>query len=816
MADNPRGATLGRRLAHWWWVLPLAYLVISIVYQAFFFPFLPGGTERYHLETDCYIVEIRFPLVLTVANQPGGEVSQPASFWVWKNTNQTTAVCDSEARIAITHDTLDLVWLEEKQEVPASRLLPVSNRREEAMPHRAFVYLAPQENLPPKAELSVLVNQTQVDKIQGLDGSNLTAIPVRLWSAGKSGWFRLANLLLGSQNLAVVTGAITLLTALYKFFQDAQMRRAQQQKDFETALQSFDRLLQTKPERIAEEYFALHEKTQDWNLPQEQREQLERKFKTHAQGLSQGRIWAHSLREEIIRRIKEKRTDEHKLWLAKVQTITSFPKSEEYEALLAFWESADKTPSNTEFPMLLKNGLSVFRALGMESADWVVERVYESIHQHRKASTGTEDGNPPTTEPNTNASNAKILEGLKTEWFSAGKAAGHYLLEKLAQHEQSKLEEQKIPGKIKISGIRSAIQKWEGDTPIPPNQIEPPFGLWGRDPVYETSPRVLELWGGASPRWRHPFGPLKAEDDPRLPLKAGEKDKRPVGGLFWDEHPLWKQVSGDESCLITAPAGRGGSAMMLMGRHIRRLWGRAPGLSLGLTLSGKPDAALLWQQAERALSETLRRDLVEDPYWLLSAPPFVREWVVSFFQKEYEQVSRLSRRLQEAGLPKEDSDVVISVLHMAIGRNAYRGAGQFPELLLMLRQVLGEAARYRLRSGKFDIFYWIELPDPRYAAGWLETLQETGLPNLGAQKIFCRSSLASQGWNEMYRPFELTWSEEDLGNMLNHRLKQCNQTEIKDSLKIEHLVKEAKGSPSQLIALGNEAVQKLASQEQGA
>jgi len=62
----------------------------------------------------------------------------------------------------------------------------------------------------------------------------------------------------------------------------------------------------------------------------------------------------------------------------------------------------------------------------------------------------------------------------------------------------------------------------------------------------------------------------------------------------------------------------------------------------------------------------------------------------------------------------------------------------------------------------------------------------------------------------MYPPVELTWREKDLHTMVNHRLKQCNQIELKDVLALETLVKQAKGSPSQLIALGNEKVQELA------
>ena len=808
MAENPKKSSMADRYPLLWIGLGV-YVVISVFYQAVVFPNLPGGTEKHTFSTDCFQLGIRFPRVLTVATRPGGEVSQPATLWLWKRPsppNPTECETKEKASIAISSNVLDLVWFDDEgKEVAPGLLLQTGETQENAPPHRIFVYIAPQTPIAKSADLQVEI-----------DGQDVGTLPVATWPPGISSLFRLLNIALGSPNLAFLAAIVAIVSGMYKILQDNQTRRQQQQKEFETALQTFESLARTTPERIAEEYFALREKTQGWNLPAEQHEQLERKFKAYAQEFASGRIWAHSLRKDILRRLQgeQDKADEHKTWLDKIQAKTGFPTPEEYVTLLSFWENTNNTNKVETLSDVLKNGLNVFRTLGMESADWVVERVYAVIHQLRKI--GSENGRASTTEPNTNAINAQIYEPLKIEWFQNGRAAGHYLLEKLAQYEQSQREAQNISNKMKVPGVRAEIQRWEGDTPTPPNQIKPPFGLWGRDPVYETSQRVLDLLGGASPRWRHPFGPLKAEDDPRLPLKAGENDKRPVAGLFWNEHPLWTQVNGEHSCLVTTPPGRGGSAMLLMGRHTRRLWGRAPALSLGLTLSGKPDAALLWQQAERALSETLRRDLVEDPYWLLNAPGFVREWVVSFFQKQYGEVARLSSRLREAGLPDEDADVVISVLHMAIGRNAYQGAGQFTELLTMLRQVLGESARYRLRSGKFDIFYWIELPDPRYAITWLETLREAGLLNLGVQKIFCRAQLPKSEWNEIYQPLELTWREEDLEKMLLYRLRQCNQPELEVSLDTQELARQAQGSPTRLIALGNEAVHKLARQEQGA
>lgn len=813
MAENETGSKARRVLTRWWWaILLLLYVTISIIYQAFVFPFLPGGTERYHFETDCFIAEIRFPLVLTVANQPGGEVSQPASFWVWKNPNPNAAVCEPEARIAITHDTLDLVWLEEKQEVPASWLLPVSNLREEARPHRTFVYLAPQENLPSRAGLTVLVNQTRVDKIRKTDGTNLTAIPVQLWSVSASGWFRLFNLLLGSQNLTLLASILTIVGGIYKLFNDEQERRKQQQKEFDTALAEFEQRATQQPEQIANEYLDLLTKNKKSGVPSPQQEQLERKFQDFTRQFPQGHIWARGLRlrlAEDLRTLQQQdsekqsagteqasRRSELIAWLENAQKETEFLSDAQFQSLKQLLARDSAQPQDLSY--LLQNALQVFRALGVESQPFIIKRINQAIEENAKDARRQIQNDRST--PTAPLFPKEILESIKKTWFDDGKAAGHYLLEGLTKTQPE---------------LRKTLFEWEANDPAPPNIILPPFGLWGNDPVYETPPEVLKLFGETNPRWKHPFGPRKAEDDPRLPLKAGKNDLRPVSGLFWDEHPLWTAVLSLEPCFVTAPPGSGASAMLRMGRHIRRFWGRKPALSLGLSLSGKAEMSTLWHSAERALSEALRRDLVEDPYWLLSANAFTQEWVISFFEHVYGSIWRLSGRLQEAGLPEEETDLIVSTLHAAAGRKAYQGAGQFPELLSMLRQRLGEAARYRLRDDRFEVFVWAEVKDADFTSAWLDLLAESGLLQLGVAKIFSPAKALPSHVRGALTDCELAWTEEQLTAMLHHRFKQTKQDALLQEISgdIQKLVQDAWRSPARLIELGNRKIQQLARPE---
>ncbi|PWH11737.1 MAG: hypothetical protein DDG60_16615 [Anaerolineae bacterium] len=791
-------------MARWWWVLPLVYLVVSVIYQAFFFPFLPGGTERYHFETDCFILEIRFPLVLTVANQPGGEVSQPASFWLWRNSTWNATRCQAQALVSLTpSEPIDMVWLQNLKEGQPALLLYAYQSREWAIPEQVFVYLAPQEHLPASTTLAV-----------AMDGNEIGRISATLWSASASGWFRLANLLLGSQNLALVTGAITLLTALYKFFQDAQARRQQQQKEFDAMVAEFEQRAMQRPERIAKEYLALLEKTSHLDIANEQREWLKQKYQDFTRQFGQGHIWARALRSQLVETLRTYETanttptirngqpvpsnstsDAEDLyqWLNTAQEETGFLSDEQYGSVIRFQQ--DKDNQLQTFADCLRDGLHTFRALGTESAPYVIHRVKTALEQacqewrrdlQNERLTPTSPRYPP-----------EILNAFKQAWFDEGKAAGHYLLDQFV-----KLQPE----------LRNQLLKWEEEDPAPPNTIKPPFGLWGRDPVYETRPEVLKLFGEPNPRWKHPFGPLKAEDDPRLPLRAGKADERPIGGLFWEEHPLWETLLSFETCFVTVPDGHGKTAMQLMGRHIRRFWGRRPALSLGFSLSGKPNVETLWHNIERALSEALRRDLVEDPYWLLSSEMFLQEWVISFFEHVYGDVWKLSSRLQEAGLPDEETDLVVSTLHAAAGRKAYQGPRQFLHFLSMLRQRLGESARYRLRDDHFEVFFWVEIQHADFSDAWLDLIAENGLLQAGIYKIFSASKTQPLNLRGTFTKHELTWTEEQLRDMLQYRFKQTKQDALLEMLDVTALIKEAHHSPVRLIQAGNRKIQELSKQ----
>lgn len=758
-------------------------------------------------------MEIRFPRVLTVANQPGGEVSQPASFWVWRNPNAGATTCDPQARLAITHDTLDLVWLEEEQEVSSSWRLPVNNRREEASPHQVFVYLAPQENLPSSAELIVMVNDTIVDQIEKSNRTNLKAIPVNLWSAWASGWFRFFNLLLGSQNLTLLAGIISIVGGIYKLFQDEQERRKQQQKEFDAAVVEFEQKASQKPEQAASEYLDLLARIRDWGLPPEQQERLRRKFRDVTRQFPQGHIWARGLRAQLAAELNEAMEGEVEAPVKKKPAWMKLAKPQNGEAPPSWPETAQKeteflseaqlqslkrlltVPAETEdLAALLRDGLQVFRALGEESKTFIARRILGVIEAQAKEARRKIQVELLT--PATPLFSREILDVVKREWFEQGKAAGHYLLEQIAREQKD---------------LRKALLEWEEADPSRPNQIRPPFGLWGNAPVYETPPEVLQLLGESHPRWKHPFGPRKAEDDPRLPLLTGKDDLRPIGGLFWEEHPLWASILSLEPCFVTASPGSGVSAMLRMGQHIRRFWGRKPALSLGLSLSGKPEMPTLWHHTERALSASVRRDLVEDPYWLLGAESFVQEWVASFFEHVYSNIWRLTSRLQEAGLPEEETDLIIALLH-ATERKAYHGPMQFPDLIGILRERLGEAARYRLRDDRFEVFLWVEIKDAEFTPAWLDLLRESGLLQLGIAKVFSPAKILPTSLHGTLAKYELTWTEEQLTAMLRHRCKQTGQNALLDEIRenIPQLIKSAHRSPARLIEWGNREIQALA------
>jgi hypothetical protein len=155
---------------------------------------------------------------------------------------------------------------------------------------------------------------------------------------------------------------------------------------------------------------------------------------------------------------------------------------------------------------------------------------------------------------------------------------------------------------------------------------------------------------------------------------------------------------------------------------------------------------------------------------------------------------------------------MIALLHATKERKAYHGPMQFLDLIGILRQRLGEAARYRLHDDRFEVFVWVEIRDAEFTPAWLDLLRESGLLQLGIAKVFSPAETLPPSLHGTLAKYELAWTEEQLTAMLRHRFKQTGQNALLEEMRndLPQLVKSARHSPARLIEGGNREIQALA------
>ncbi|HHS97323.1 MAG TPA: hypothetical protein ENK08_05405 [Chloroflexi bacterium] len=276
--------------------------------------------------------------------------------------------------------------------------------------------------------------------------------------------------------------------------------------------------------------------------------------------------------------------------------------------------------------------------------------------------------------------------------------------------------------------------------------------------------------------WFTSFGPVKAEEDPRLPTARfpREKEKRKQTDLFWARHPLWEEIKVARSALFVAPPKSGRTAFIWMGRYERRFWGLSPALSLYLPLDGPPDKEVLLHSLRNALGESLLCALAEDPFWLLDAPSDYQARLCSFLINWAGDPVELFHRMAIRGLREGDPDVRLLrelLLQYSSSSKDLLGEPEVLSLLEMARETLGEAARYRLRDPTFSTFLWVDVKGEK-GPGWVRLLQGwERLRQTAHLKIFTPQDCP-------FEPrFYLEWREKDIRNLLEHRWEKVKLDE---------------------------------------
>jgi len=264
------------------------------------------------------------------------------------------------------------------------------------------------------------------------------------------------------------------------------------------------------------------------------------------------------------------------------------------------WITDPPFPPATEEIKQLLNLVGLEKALSEALALWLRKHLtgekthIENADQHQEGGAG------------------KRLEKWLQEWgdtlHTPGLLLAQQVLEALERWPEEKKEgEIKAPLKKEITSTKSALHNNPNPFQIKPGGV---LSLW---PTH-TPPDLCTEWANA---FLSPFGPLKAEQDPRL----SSETNIPLG-MFWEGHPLWQRIQQEGHLWIHTTPGCGASALIWIGRERYRYWGSDhAGFSFYLPLYPSPVLDQTFtRQVARGLRRAILRNLLEDPTWFLAAP----------------------------------------------------------------------------------------------------------------------------------------------------------------------------------------------------
>lgn len=742
---------------YWVYALVFLFIIISLIYQGWGFVFdYPGYSSVDLIKIEpCYNFKVRIPYQFPLSSVPASNLARPIIVWGWKDPEP---ICKnkSDQVFVLLRDRENLIFTDkEKVDLAASMLVNMGANESQAEPQSIFVYVP----LGTKVTEGVSLNIEILGKIR-------RSWLLNVQTPFSAGMYRILDLLLGTPLVA----ALTFVIATAKFVFDWQEKRKNELRDIEKQIE----MLGNDKEEIVLKTLDLHKQILAKNAPVYIHEKLVREFDRH-KGLNfPGGIWSSRLRDEIVRRC---RNEDFQRWLDDMPEWIGFYSDEKFgendkeflrstlQQLLSLNHVSEITKE------LLSSLIRVFNMLGLVSKKMIVEKIDQVFERSQKPENA-------------------VVNLLYEEWYKSGGAGGRYLLRSLVN-----------------SNIREKLEQWEVKNFIAPNILKQNCYPWlnTSDVKYPKKNKMLRM-----PE-RNPFGPLKAEDDQRLPMPEikREHSTEKEMGLFWDEHPLWTtSIVNPETALYLAGPGMGTTAFIWMGRRERRYAGLKPSFSIYIPLSGAASIDKMWSELEVGLADSLLISLSEDPYWFLGANPSAQEYIGRFLLDHHNDLARLLLRLEELGLPLHEQMILADILIGVKSAPTYKRENYY-RVLENIVTLMREAAFCRLSENRgFDCYFWIEIKDTS-TLGWLDLIKKMGLSSMGILKIFSKEN--KRNLNKEYKQFSklVNWSNSELNELLSYRINNTCKEEgwQRYLLDRDQLVAKAKGMPKELINQGNIALQ---------
>lgn len=731
----------------------IIYFLISVSYQTI--SFILDKTNFYLppkaiSSNPCFELRLRIPKQIPLSAVNSDGNGKPITIWAWKKEDK---ICEYEQITVNIKNDSGLVFLNsDKLETAPKFVLPLGNVEEDAPRETAFVFLPLNGISNGNVKFTLSTNTGETTKC-------CYVINTTTQSSASFILFKFLDILLGTTLFSI----IAFVFSGVKYYLDQENKKREDIALLDVKITD----LENKEEDLGLSVVNLMRDAEKI----ERTEILLAKFIQLRSNLDYGSIWSANLRKEIAHRLGK---DDFNEWINEVSNWLGFPSKEDIAVLVWFsnWLRSSELPIETK---TLNDLLRVFNVLGMCGLSVIEEKVDEILKK------GDLLGN------------SEIVRKIWEAWYENGQASGRFLLTY-----------------IKNEKVKNNLRKWNSKNPLPPNNISRKFWPWG-DTVRFHVP--IEDEDNMLKNHLHPFGPLRAQDDPRLALPRASIDNdksNQVVGLFWDKHPAWENsILLPVSAVYIVNPGMGTTAFIWTGRRERRYWGLRPSLSLYFPLVGAASEDKTWRGLETGLADSLLVSLAEDPYWLLgSNKKSAQERIGKFLLYFYKEIPRVLHLLDELRLPSHEQMIFADMLMENKSAPNY-DRNEFHRLVDDILLVMGDAALDRLYDGeRFECYLWIEIKDSPSLRDWFDIFGKLGLGSIGRTKIF---SSEKEGWeHDKFPKVIISWEEDDLRNLLKYRISQSrmNWQERLPGVDIEELIRRADKSPRELIRLGNEKLLK--------
>ncbi len=697
---------------------------------------------------------------------------QPLTLWAW--SDQVGNTVPSTIVISLQSESNEIVFRDwDGKETAPSVELPLGTQSASAP--RQTLFLQKRRPLSSGEQRFALgVNSNgQAFRVSPKDFSLQLESPWHL---------SLRNLLAQVFNTTVGAIVATSLTVL-KLYQEHRDKVQKTREEFYSALETLRKA--DDIEGAAEEYLRI------WQWARTKRSLLFPEWKQHArliwktitQSRSFGRPWLIGVRRSLVNSLDDSKSLRERIALFRESEVGF--REEELETLKKFTEiDYVNVEDEAKFREYLKIALGVFGLVGVGGEKVLLKKIAFSPSS---ASSGGEKGEATDTSDDGVKKRATDYPVLKEVWYERGGAAGRYLLRRMAAEN---------------SWIREKLAEWWKEEPRPPRQLRGRARLWPAEPLCQPI-------GEVSP-WSNPFGPLRAEDDPRLP--AYPKGWERPDGLFWPGHKIWREgyLKDKEHRRFQGRAGAGISAFILMTLAELSPWHpREPGFAVYLPLVGEPSVEALWDSFNEHLARSLLRSLLQYPFWLLTADEETQFTVSACLHRwSGNHFDLFLSRLKAWGFSNADADdqFTLNILLHYTGRGGKNVKIPTPYVLERIRESMAQASE-KAAPEEFPFVTLVELVPPvpekqQRFEQWLTILgDQDELWRLTAVKVF--KPLVEEDDQGDWETIE--WETEQIVQLLKHRRKQCRFLRLDDSL-LEKIAARAKGAPQKAIRLGNEVL----------